>query len=107
MRCIYEKTNIGCRNQTYADYDYCQQHLDPCPFVVVKEHRDPDPKKYRASVICGKLPMVSSAYCPKHALLTEDEPNEKRRWHERMERHKQRKADQRAALETSPLRVPQ
>lgn len=70
-----------------------------CPYAVIKA------TSKRAPEICGKIPENGSVYCPKHKLVTEEEPNESARWYKKMNCHKERKANERIALELSPLRA--
>jgi hypothetical protein len=106
MKCMYinEDNGISCRKPVYPDQDYCLEHLRGCQWELRKAVPNAvDPSKSKSAMLCGKLPERGSEFCPKHALMSREEPAERQRWRESMQRAKDRKKAADEALATSPL----
>ena len=101
MTCMYvdQGSGLGCTKIVYPGQDYCQKHLQPCPFVVRKGATE------KASLICGKLPEQGSEFCPKHALIMREMPAEMERRKESSRLKREAKKAEEEFIEHSPLRA--
>lgn len=101
MQCSYfnHTTKQRCQSESEPGQKVCYEHIEGCKYQVVKATNK------RTAEYCHLIPEVDSDFCPKHALMVREQPLERQRWREKMERHKEGVRNQRAALETSPLRA--